>query len=238
MHTLNELNHHAYVITGSVKKTKVDLIHFLNKKGIKTEGNPDFWISEYDNASVEDIRGMIDLASRHAVNEDGKRYFVLVLNEGISHSGQNALLKILEEPNLGSHFFILISSSSNLLPTVLSRVHVLKDLAEGESEKELSENVTKFLKSGIPSRLEMVKSLLSDLSDENITFSDIENFVNEIEKQSYQKIKSLMNEDSKLEKINNVKTLETILLTQNYLRDPSSSTKILLESLALNLPKI
>ncbi len=66
-------------------------------------------------------------------NEANKKVFILENAHTMGQEGQNALLKILEEPPSYVVFILLCSSSTGFLPTVLSRATVF---SLGEAEKE------------------------------------------------------------------------------------------------------
>ena len=70
--------------------------------------------------------------------DGGKKIFVISTNS-ITREAQNSLLKIFEEPTEGTHFFLILSSSRILIPTLKSRLHVIPSISskgENENEKE------------------------------------------------------------------------------------------------------
>jgi len=70
----------------------------------------------------------------------------------------------------------------------------------------------------------MIKDILKQKEDEEITDSHIESWVGEIEKLAHGKSAG-----------HHVKALAPFLVVDEYIRDSSSSTKLLLEYLALSL---
>ena len=71
------------------------------------------------NIDINQIRDLINNLNKSSFNS--KERFVLIDNiEYLSLSSINALLKIIEEPNLGI-YFILINNNKNILPTLTSR---------------------------------------------------------------------------------------------------------------------
>ncbi|MCL2212803.1 MAG: hypothetical protein FWB93_03115 [Oscillospiraceae bacterium] len=73
--------------------------------------------------------------------------FVIIHNaDAMTTAAQNAALKILEEPQAGTYFFLLCNSATALLPTVRSRAVTLR--AEGSTELTISdpEKVREMLK--------------------------------------------------------------------------------------------
>ena len=71
-------------------------------------------------------------------------------------------MKTLEEPNEKNHFFIIVSSVENVMPTLRSRLTVI-DLRLGSSASKSdleAELPSEFLKSLPNKRLEMIKKYL------------------------------------------------------------------------------
>lgn len=66
-------------------------------------------------------------------NEAARKVFILENSHTMGNEGQNAILKILEEPPAYINFILLCSSKSGFLPTVLSRATVY-NLGETSSE--------------------------------------------------------------------------------------------------------
>ncbi len=66
-------------------------------------------------------------------NEAARKVFILENSHTMGNEGQNAILKILEEPPSYINFILLCSSKSGFLPTVLSRATVY-NLGETSSE--------------------------------------------------------------------------------------------------------
>lgn len=117
--------------------------------------------------SVDDIRGIYDLTK--SKNTNGVVVFIYD-SEKMNHAAQNAFLKLLEEPSAGTHFILLTSRKSELLPTIISRVKSasIKPLTSEQSVEFIkSSGVTDetkirqllFMASGLPFEL---KKLISD----------------------------------------------------------------------------
>jgi len=81
-----------------------------------------------------------------------------------------------------------------------------------------------FLKGTPAERLLMVKQILKEKDDENISDRDIFVFVNELEKELFRVHKGTKKE---------INIAHVFTKVQDYIRDTSSSKKILLEYLAL-----
>lgn len=74
-------------------------------------------------------------------NELDVRVFIIKSADSINTAGQNALLKLLEEPPKGVYFFLLCENASTLLPTVRSRAQCIR--MERFSEDKLVEFLSK-----------------------------------------------------------------------------------------------
>ena len=100
------------------------------------------------NIDINQIRDLINNLNKSSFNS--KERFVLIDNiEYLSLSSINALLKIIEEPSLGTHF-ILINNNKNILPTLTSRcIKFNLSLSHLEtisiSEKLIDGNIDNFI---------------------------------------------------------------------------------------------
>ncbi|MDD5318426.1 MAG: hypothetical protein PHF79_01200 [Candidatus Pacebacteria bacterium] len=240
---LNQGHHHTYILenTDGVDFSSLIAELFLQLEknwDLKIQGNPDVWSVIYERFGVDESRELINMSSLRSV-AGGPRIFVLAANV-ITTEAQNALLKLLEEPALGTYFFILTSSASRLLPTVLSRAVVFpfvvdinkatdKNINPVESSFPFSKD---FLKSSHAERLAMVKKITGELEKEKIQKSDVSNFIKNIEKEIYQ-IKPLakMSDDERA-------GFALIDRAADYSHDRSSSAKLLLEAAALFAPQL
>ena len=150
--------HHAYALEGD-KKTAVPILYdfFENDLKIKTKSNPDFYFNEFENFGIGNGREIQNLASKKAVSGN-TRIFVIAFSS-ITSEAQNSLLKLFEEPSEGVHFFIIISSFEIFLPTLKSRLHILKIGSVSGDEKSLAD---KFIKASKGKRLELLKDIIEN----------------------------------------------------------------------------
>ena len=111
--------------------------------------------------SVEQIRSLYEQA-RTRLN--GPHFIVIDDADTMNHSAQNALLKLLEEPNETIHFILTTHSVEKLLPTIRSRVRhfavpPISQQASSELLKslgvhdELAVRRLLFIASGLPAEL-------------------------------------------------------------------------------------
>ncbi len=177
--------HHAYFLTGEREKIAADVRHFLETRlELQTNGNPDFWHGKFDTLNAESVREIIESHQSRSFAENGNstltlpRKIFIIETDFISEGAQNALLKIFEEPNPGTHFFI-ISPQDILLPTLRSRMQVLRVAEKTKPNKE------HILHLKLNERLTLVKGIADDISDENKTKQDAIALLNAIENELY-----------------------------------------------------
>jgi len=242
------LSHHAYLLIGE-SMTRDSLISELEKEHcIETQGNPDFYIRNYETFTIDDsreikalhnTRPLLDLDKKNA--GAGKKIFILTMN-GITIEAQNSLLKLLEEPAEYAHFFLIIPSAHLLLPTVKSRLSIIDDLnSSGKGPKstlkeinpELLKEAETFLKATQTKRLDIIKALTDSISKEKKTKQDAIDFISAIESILYKN--SGVNGSKKDSLIKSRKALEAIAIARNYIHDRAPSVKMLLEYVALNV---
>lgn len=106
---------------------------------IETETHGDLEILE-DNSGIK-IEKIRELGYKDSINsyEGRKKIYIIRDVDKLRKESGNALLKLIEEPNKGS-FFILLSSTLNVLPTIKSRSIIVK--IEQQTAEELG--VTSF----------------------------------------------------------------------------------------------
>jgi DNA polymerase III delta prime subunit len=214
--------HHAYIIEGDVDTSRREVFSFIKENFNLVPGHSDMFLFSYPDLGVSSVEEIISANLRKPAL--GGKKFLIIDFTSISNQAQNSLLKTLEEPQQNTHIFLLTQSSAVFLPTVLSRVHVvsyssLKDVVDDK----LMERASMYLSSTLAERLEMVKEILGEKDDELIDDSYIQSFIFELERQAYAKIEN--------------KDLHPFLTIDEYIRDASSSNKLLLEYLSLSLPR-
>ena len=203
---MTPMEHHAICYIGA-DFSKKELADYFQST------NPDVHTEYYASFGINEARNLSRRAFTTPVQEE-KQVF-LVVTDAITHEAQNALLKLLEEPPAKSQFYLVIPKKGLLLPTLLSRLHVI----EPELSLETSVNSTfdDFYNSTFSDRLSLVVKISKD--KDVAVIEDIvlgaEEFVQK-------------NKDDRL--------LRSVLLVREHLGVRGSSTKMLLEELALALP--
>ncbi len=230
--------HHTYIIVGpasqSEQTVRDEVVRFLRTGFDLPQSYPDMWIKEYDSVGVDDAEEIADVHLRRSIGENKK--FIVFQTSQITQQAQNSLLKLLEEPAPGTHFFIVIPSVTMLLPTILSRAHVIIIEQDGQAvsadQKAQQATIQRFVTESAPERLSIIGGLLADYDKEKIGREDIYAFVHGVEHTVHEKV--IKNSS----KTHIQDALQVLAHVQTYIRDTSSSLKLLLEYLALRLPSL
>lgn len=228
--------HHAYCIFGNTEEILTELERFFEKDmKFPIHGNPDFWYGEYDTLDVEDSRKLKELHQNKPTLFERKIF--IVNTNFITEKAQNAMLKLFEEPSGDTHFFLIIPSSNNLLPTLRSRMHII----EHEGSKNSILNVKTFLGASVGERMNMVKKLAESISDEEESKIEVVKFINGLESEFFQRqsaprpvASSAVVLGSSLRE--SAHFLENIEKMRQYANEQSPSLKMILEYMALIAP--
>lgn len=221
--------HHAYLIEGAYEQILPEVIKFTESLGIKQSGNPDFYQIKADSFKVEDARNIKSFGAEKGTSS-GKKVFIISANNFLLEA-QNTLLKMLEEPALDTHFFIIVPDTNALLPTFISRFYLISTRQDLVIEVREAE---KFIAMPLPKRIDFIKELLiEEENEEEIVSPDSARsrslkFLNALEFSLHSK---LINNFSGL-----TPSFQQIFKVRQYLRQPGSSAKSLMESVALVIP--
>lgn len=107
-----------------ISKVTTDFNVYIQSLGHQsTVNNPDIFI--LDDYSIEAVRSIKKFLSQIPYQHSSK--IVIVENiHLLQPEAQNALLKMLEEPGENNYFFLTTSQPHKLLPTIISRCHLIK----------------------------------------------------------------------------------------------------------------
>jgi DNA polymerase III delta prime subunit len=218
--------HHAYLLVGETKVAKENVLDFLRKNfGVKS-GSPDLQNIICDTLTVDHARKIALDASRKSF-DGGWKFFIIETNI-ITEEAQNALLKIFEEPNPGTHFFVIMPQNI-LLSTLRSRMQIvnLQNFATAAGEQWSHDQIGKLesiLKKSIVDRLALVKEIVDGISDEEKTKQDAVALLNKIENELYQNGVEKSADD-----------LALCQKTREALYDRGAPVKMILENLMISL---
>jgi DNA polymerase III delta prime subunit len=230
--------HHAYLIEGKRDEIVPEVLEFLKTLNINTIGNPDFVQISIDNFKIEeafDLRSMstdksFSLGHSSTGEASSKKVFLICVNS-FSLDAQNVLLKMFEEPIEDTHFFLVVPDVNALLKTLVSRFYVIstrQDLAEENKQAK------KFITLPLKNRLDFIKELLAEEEEEDEEGNEIV----ALDSSRSKALKFLNALEVTLPKtVFDTKTFEHIFKVREFLRIPGSSTKSLMESVALIIPE-
>lgn len=233
--------HQSFVIEAEAKEGVAAAQAWVEKElNIKVEGNPDVVVLRYGLFSVADARRVTELAAGVAFAGESK--VVIIAASRAYHEAQNALLKVFEEPPAGTYLFFILPSLGGLLPTLRSRVQVLSRMSDiscptldvGHDMSDILEIVIEFLKGTKEKRSAIIKRLTSgkddekkrELRDEAIAL------VNGIEAAAYEAMQKERGDGEAIAAL-----LSDIATLRIHLYDRSAPVKMILEHLALVIPK-
>jgi DNA polymerase-3 subunit delta' len=174
---------------------------------------------------VDEAREFKEEQGRRAFG--GTEKFSVIGGGSITREAQNALLKVFEEPTKGTYIFLIVPNARQILPTLLSRVRVIK--VPSTKYRVPNEEATIFLKTSVEKRLQLVfVKKITEEKDKQALIS----FFNEIE--------SFLHDNFPVEKAdkNTREFFDELIKLRGYAGDRSSSVKMLLEHIALIAPVI
>lgn len=212
---------HGYLLAGDIessRKLAFEAAGIILKEE-KIESHPDFFYQKFDSFSIKDSHVFHQQAWVTPFRADVKVFVIEIIS--FSLESANSLLKIFEEPARGTHFFIIVPSSYDILPTLLSRLALVDFSAQKKifSEKIISV-CEKFLSAGPKQRLDAV-SKFRDREDAEIFLNCLEDMLE----------KNIS--DAKAQA-----GLEEIQKCRDFLTARAASGKMILEHIALVLPQM
>ena len=209
--------HHAYAYEGPQSALAALAEDARERFGFAAEHSPDAHVRGFEKFGIEESRWLIEAGALRA--SGGRALFVLGI-AGITSEAQQALLKLFEEPQEGSVYVVLVPHGA-LLPTVRSRMLAYPALIEADAG---TKDAAKFLALGGRERSDFIAKLLKD---DDGARERVRDFVNALEAALRAKTG-----DAKARE-----ALGDVAMARGYLQDRSPSLKMLLEHLALALPR-
>jgi DNA polymerase III delta prime subunit len=227
--------HHAYLIEGARDEIVPEVIKFLKTLGINTIGNPDFTQISIDNFKIDEAFNLRSMSTDKSFFS-AKKVFIVCVNS-FSLDAQNVLLKMFEEPNANTIFFLIVPDLNILLKTLVSRFYFISEKSNLEGNTREAE---KFIGLPLQARVNFIKELLAE-SEEDEDGNEIMvldsarskalKFLNTLEATIHSKL--LKNSSN-----NSLATCcEHFFKVREFLRMPGSSAKSLMESVALIIPE-
>lgn len=225
--------HHGYLLAGNFevsrkmafetakKILKSTTVVDGNDNGCRLETHPDFFYQQFELFSVKDSQELRRKASLRPLFGNSKVFVVEILSFSIESA--NALLKTFEEPYEGTHFFVIVPSLEDVIPTLRSRLTVIDSGMSREIiDEEKKKFYEKFLRDLPAKRLDAIQNIIKNKEKEK----GIE-FLNELE---------VVVAGGKPTTV--VNSLEQIQKCRDFLYQRGGSLKMVLEHLALTLPQM
>jgi len=219
------MEHHAYYVEGP-QSLKSSLVASACKQFNFQNNSPDLHVLEFEKFGIDDAH---ELTRQAALKSVSNRALFIIAISITNVFAQQALLKLLEEPQQGVTFVLLVPPGS-LMPTIKSRLLRYSGKLQFDEQNSLGatrglfeQQIATFLKSSYKDRSAQITALLKD--DEGVR-ERVRDFVNSIEA-------ALHHKQSKEARAG----LEDVAKVRSYLNDQSPSLKMLLEHLAVTLPK-
>jgi len=203
--------HHAYVISGLGAHI---IWSELQNLGFKRQGNPDARSEEFETLGIDESRSVAQWAIMKPLTNK-RKVLVAVVAHSFTSEAQNALLKLFEEPPEGTYFFLILPNTSSILPTLLSRVQVIK----GDEQIDLNKKYASFLDDDVAHRFKIISPIIKAKDKEKAKAL----------------IKFLESRVATHEDVLKFSQVTKIIETERYLAGRSPSIKMLLEYLAVSL---
>lgn len=196
--------------------------------GLIAGKNPDVIVLRHGLFSVEDARKVNELAHSSALI--GSRKAIIIAASRLYAEAQNSLLKVLEDQPQGVYIFIVLPTLGGILPTITSRTQELS--VGGKKKAYMSEAAEAFIKADSEKRLALVKRLAAGRDEDARRENRDEaiGILDGVEAAAYAKWK-----EAKSPEIATL--LADIAKLRGSLHDRAASVRMILEHLALVLPK-
>lgn len=196
--------HHANLLVG-----RKDWALAQISEDEKIEG-PDIFVTHYERMSIADVRALIYETGLRPVARPYRTF--VIITDSLLEPAQNALLKLFEEPNEHTIFFLIVPREDMLLPTLHSRLHLLAREEHIYEKKDFDI----FCSLGYADRLTTIAEKLKDEETEWAL-----EIVRGFSQYAHEK------RDTTL--------MREALMVESYMHTSGSSKKMLLEHLALSL---
>ena len=219
--------YHAYVVETSDETIVENLTVFLKDTHGDTK-NIDFFTQTYDSFTQADSKLLKEWHAHKAIS-DGRR-ICIIDTKFITTEAQHALLKMLEEPQEGTHFFFVVPDASFLLDTVRSRVIVVTMRDTDMKTIQSKSSYERFVSGSLSDRFSHIATMIESYKDTEgsaLLRNGAITFLKELEEYFYIVFKKDIN-DTHIQFV-----LTQIVHTRDYLSSPGASVKMILEHIAL-----
>ncbi|HXK38317.1 MAG TPA: hypothetical protein VJ579_04595 [Candidatus Paceibacterota bacterium] len=223
--------HHAYLLEGDHERIVPALVAHLHAQDI-ARGNavevrtvPVFYIE--DARSLKEAQVMV---------ADGRRVIVVAFDRMID-AAQHALLKTIEEPTEGTHFFFVGRNRDLLLPTVLSRLMVVRPEERSDTASD-DEKAREYLALDLYGRTELLKDIIAAARGEDDESDDERAAARRQLMQFLDSAERVLSDSLHKGNRTSAEAGALIIEAKHDLADASPSIKMIFEHLGLRLPRI
>lgn len=218
---------HAYLIQGDENSAR-ELVDIL--KTMLPEKTPALSFMRMPTFGVDDSRLIVESGSESAMEDTP--VMNVISADAITFEAQNALLKVLEEPAAHTHFFFILPRIDRILPTFRSRCRTIVDK---KSALDPSIDARLFASMSLGERMKFVQTFIKEREDQesDTIKKEIDHLAEAIAHVLTEKKKSGELEDNQII----VRAYSSLSLVREYVADRGSSTKMIIEYLALALPQ-
>lgn len=219
-------HHHAHLIEGEAGHATRALRAVIEKEGIDLDHDPDCRFTAVETFLLPNAEEIRLSASRRALS--GGRKIFIVSFSSIGTDAQHALLKTLEEPTERTHFFFIVPRRELLLPTVRSRMRLTVLSGDPREAKESSGGG--FLAADIPSRMKTIAPMIAAKDEKKRE-------ARESARELLDEVERALLEMNGIETKVRLRAAAEIVDARRYLSGSAPSLRIILEHLALSLPR-
>ena len=205
--------HHAYLIEGAVEEFRA-----LHEQLKAQYPDAEYYVREFDSFGIDDSRELVQLANLRSFG----RQLLLYKVGSCTHEAQNALLKLMEEPPANTHFFMCMPSVRDILPTLRSRALVM-NREQGAALTDAQLSGVAFIAATPAERIALLTPLVQE---KNVAAAAA--LLDSIEEELHRRGVHATHPEA----------LEYIIAVRGVLGDKGASLKILMESVALIVPRI
>ncbi len=209
---------HGYLVVGDTHIALAEVRRILSERHFFPDDEVTIQTMMFDAMGIPEARLLRNELERKATRP---HRIVLVTAETVTREAQQSLLKALEEPAIGTHVFLFVPRGVSVLNTLQSRLLYVES-----STSEDMVTAKKFLASTIGERSKLLAPFLKEKQRK-----DPASFLHALEilvGRSFEQAPS---------SIALKESLRVISMIRGYITDRGSSRKLLLEYLAVALPK-
>lgn len=227
-------HHHAYIYEGPLAHFAALAADARERFGFVGAAGPDVQELEVEKFGIDEARELVRTTSLTSVS--GRALYIVGVSS-ITTDAQQALLKLFEEPQEGV-IFVLLVPYGTIIATLRSRllqypIHLPEDgppeSGGPSSGRTFAQTAVSFLQKNNKARSDDIAALLKD---EEMLKERVRDFLDGLEASLHEALTKTKGKKELCE------ALEDIAKVRGYANDRSPSMKMLLEHLAISLPRL